>query len=123
MNRTVALLSQHQLSSLVATGVDYCVMILCVSVLGLSPVVAVGLWFFFYRTRWGMLVRAATVDREMLGALGVDVSKLYTQVFIFGSWLAGLGEQRRYGVLLRHQKTPANENQQARAEEVRSGGA
>ncbi|HEX9103406.1 MAG TPA: GtrA family protein [Polyangia bacterium] len=38
MNRTVTLLSQHQLSSLVATGVDYCVMILCVSVFGLSPV-------------------------------------------------------------------------------------
>ena len=60
-------------------------------VLGLSPLVAVGLWLVFYRTRWGMLVRAATVDREMLGALGVDVSKLYTQVFAFGSWLAGLG--------------------------------
>ncbi len=39
VNRTVTLLSQHQLSSLVATGVDYCVMILCVSVFGLSPVV------------------------------------------------------------------------------------
>ncbi len=60
-------------------------------VLGLSPLVAVGLWLIFYRTRWGMLVRAATVDREMLGALGVDVSTLYTQVFVFGSWLAGLG--------------------------------
>ena len=45
-------------------------------VLGLSPLVAVGLWLVFYRTRWGMLVRAATVDREMLGALGVDVSRL-----------------------------------------------
>ena len=45
----------------------------------------------FYRTRWGMLIRAATVDREMLGALGVDVATLYTQVFVFGSWLAGLG--------------------------------
>jgi branched-chain amino acid transport system permease protein len=60
-------------------------------VLGLSPLVAVGLWLVFYRTRWGMLVRAATVDREMLGALGVDVAKLYTQVFAFGSWLAGFG--------------------------------
>jgi branched-chain amino acid transport system permease protein len=60
-------------------------------VLGLAPVVAVGLWAVFYRTRWGMLIRAATVDREMLGALGVDVSRLYTQVFVFGSWLAGLG--------------------------------
>lgn len=38
MNRTVTLLSQHQLSSLVATGVDYCVMIACVSLFGLSPV-------------------------------------------------------------------------------------
>jgi len=47
-------------------------------VLGLSPLVAVGLWLVFYGTRWGMLVRAATIDREMLGALGVDVSKLYT---------------------------------------------
>lgn len=38
VKRTVTLLSQHQLSSLVATGVDYCVMILCVSAFGLSPV-------------------------------------------------------------------------------------
>ena len=60
-------------------------------VLGLAPAVAVALWLIFYRTRWGMLIRAATVDREMLGALGVNVSALYTQVFVFGSWLAGLG--------------------------------
>jgi putative flippase GtrA len=39
VNRTVTLLSQHQLSSLVATGVDYCVMIACVSLFGLSPVI------------------------------------------------------------------------------------
>jgi branched-chain amino acid transport system permease protein len=60
-------------------------------VLALAPAVAVGLWLIFYRTRWGMLIRAATVDREMLGALGVNVAALYTQVFVFGSWLAGLG--------------------------------
>src|SRR4029453_374899 len=60
-------------------------------VLGLAPVVAIALWIVFYRTRWGMLIRAATVDREMLGALGVDGAPLYTQVFIFGSGLAGLG--------------------------------
>jgi putative flippase GtrA len=39
VKRTVTLLSQHQLSSLVATGVDYCVMIACVSLFGLSPVI------------------------------------------------------------------------------------
>jgi len=60
-------------------------------VLALAPIVAVGLWVIFYRTRWGMLIRAATVDREMLGALGVDVATLYTQVFVFGSLLAGFG--------------------------------
>jgi branched-chain amino acid transport system permease protein len=60
-------------------------------VLALAPLVAIGLWLIFYRTRWGMLIRAATVDREMLGALGVDVATLYTQVFVFGSWLAGVG--------------------------------
>ncbi len=38
MNRTVALLSQHQLAALLATGLDYCVMIACVSLFGLSPV-------------------------------------------------------------------------------------
>ena len=60
-------------------------------VLVLAPLVAVGMWMVLYRTRWGMLIRAATVDREMLGALGVNVAALYTQVFVFGSWLAGLG--------------------------------
>ena len=60
-------------------------------VLALAPVVAIGLWLIFYRTRWGTLIRAATVDRDMLGALGVNVAALYTQVFVFGSWLAGVG--------------------------------
>src|ERR1051325_12083414 len=60
-------------------------------VLALAPLTAIALWLVFYRTRWGMLIRAATVDREMLGALGVNVAALYTQVFVFGSWLAGLG--------------------------------
>ncbi|MBI4640420.1 MAG: branched-chain amino acid ABC transporter permease [Candidatus Tectomicrobia bacterium] len=60
-------------------------------VLGLGPSVMLGLWYIFYRTRWGRLIRAATVDREMLGALGVNVSTLLTSVFMFGSWLAGLG--------------------------------
>ncbi len=43
------------------------------------------------RTRFGRLVRAATEDREMLGALGVNQSILFTTVFALGSLLAGLG--------------------------------
>jgi branched-chain amino acid transport system permease protein len=45
----------------------------------------------FHRTRWGTLVRAATQDREMVGALGVNQRMLFTSVFFLGSLLAGLG--------------------------------
>ena len=44
-----------------------------------------------YRTRFGILVRAATQDREMVGALGVNQSLLFTGVFALGAFLAGLG--------------------------------
>jgi branched-chain amino acid transport system permease protein len=57
----------------------------------LGPLVTAGLWLLFYRTRWGVLLRAATADREMVAALGVDQRALFTAVFVFGSWLAGLG--------------------------------
>lgn len=60
-------------------------------ILALGPLLALGLWALFYRTRWGLLVRAAAMDREMLGALGVNVRRLLTATFVFGSWLAGLG--------------------------------
>ena len=55
-----------------------------------SPLVLGGLWLLFNRTRWGILVRAATADREMVGALGVDQARLFTAVFFLGSFLAGL---------------------------------
>lgn len=56
-----------------------------------GPVVLLLLWLLFSRTRWGTLVRAATQDREMVGALGVDQRKLFTTVFALGAALAGLG--------------------------------
>lgn len=49
------------------------------------------IWWLLNRTRWGILVRAATQDREMLAALGVNQSLLFTSVFFLGSFLAGLG--------------------------------
>ena len=57
----------------------------------LGPVVLGALWWLFRRTRWGTLVRAATLDREMVGALGVNQAWLFTTVFFVGSFLAGLG--------------------------------
>jgi branched-chain amino acid transport system permease protein len=56
----------------------------------LGPAVALGLWGLLARTRWGLLVRAATADREMAAALGVDQRRLFTGVFVLGSFLAGL---------------------------------
>src|SRR5262250_118225 len=56
-----------------------------------GPLVALALWVVFHRTRWGVLIRAATQDREMVAALGVDQRRLFTGVFILGSFLAGLG--------------------------------
>jgi branched-chain amino acid transport system permease protein len=58
--------------------------------IGVGFSVAVGLWALLYRTRWGIFVRAATADREMLNALGVNVNGLFTTVFALGSGLAGL---------------------------------
>jgi branched-chain amino acid transport system permease protein len=52
---------------------------------------AIGLWLVLHRTRWGIYVRAATMDRAMLSALGVDTRRLFTTVFALGAGLAGLG--------------------------------
>ena len=56
-----------------------------------GPVVLLGLWLLLTRTRWGLLVRAATQDREMVGALGVNQRWLFTSVFALGTFLAALG--------------------------------
>lgn len=57
----------------------------------IGPVVLGLLWLLLKRTRWGTLIRAATQDREMVGALGVNQSWLFTSVFALGAALAGLG--------------------------------
>jgi len=56
-----------------------------------GPVVLGTLWFLFRRTRWGILVRAATQDRDMVASLGVNQKWLFTSVFAVGVFLAALG--------------------------------
>lgn len=56
----------------------------------IGPLVWLGLWLLLNRTHWGRQVRAATQDREMLGALGVNSVWLFTSVFALGAFLAGL---------------------------------
>lgn len=60
-------------------------------ILVLGPLLAVGLWFLLNRTAVGRVMRAAASDAEMAQALGINVPVLFTGVFMFGSWLAGLG--------------------------------
>src|SRR5258708_20139402 len=57
----------------------------------LGPVIAVVMWLGIDRTRWGRIIRAATQDREMLSALGINVPLVYSGVFVIGSALAGFG--------------------------------
>ena len=60
------------------------------AIIAIGLVVAVGLYLLISRTRLGMQIRAGESDREMIGALGVDIAKLYTLVFSLGAALAGL---------------------------------
>jgi len=60
-------------------------------ILLLGPALALVFWLVLHRARAGRLIRAAVLDREMLGALGVNVGRLYTGVFVLGAFLAGLG--------------------------------
>ena len=57
----------------------------------LGPAVFVALHVLLRHTRFGILIRAATEDREMAGALGVNQRLLFTMVFALGAALAGLG--------------------------------
>ena len=59
--------------------------------IAIGPVVFALLHLLLTRTRWGTLVRAATQDREMAAALGVNQKVLFTVVFAVGAALAGLG--------------------------------
>ncbi|WP_407049855.1 ABC transporter permease [Methyloraptor flagellatus] len=59
--------------------------------IALGPAVLGLLWLVLHRTRWGVLVRAATEDRDMVAALGVNQKWLFTGVFALGTFLAGLG--------------------------------
>ncbi len=56
----------------------------------MSLLVALFLYVVVMRTRLGMLIRAGAANREMAGALGVDIKLLFTLVFALGAALAGL---------------------------------
>lgn len=57
----------------------------------IGPIVLIGLHIVLTGTRFGRLVRAATQDREMVAALGINEAVLFTAVFALGTGIAGLG--------------------------------
>jgi branched-chain amino acid transport system permease protein len=57
----------------------------------IGPLVAIGLWLFTNKTKIGKVARAAAVDREMVGAVGINVSWVFAFAFVLGCFLAGLG--------------------------------
>jgi len=59
-------------------------------IIAVTLVVALLLYFIIMRTRLGMLIRAGASNREMVGALGINIKLLYTLVFGLGAALAGL---------------------------------
>jgi len=69
-------------------GIQYPIYRLLLIAVGL--LVAVGLGLLITKTRIGIQIRAGENDREMIAALGVDISKLYTLIFALGAGLAGL---------------------------------
>lgn len=56
-----------------------------------GPVIAILLWLLVNKTKIGKIARAAAVDREMVGAVGINVSWVFAIVFVIGCLLAGLG--------------------------------
>jgi branched-chain amino acid transport system permease protein len=80
-----------------APGLDGAVVILGRAVpqydlflIAFAPLVLLALHALLTRTRWGLLVRAATQDRDMTAALGIDQARLFSGVFFVGTFLAGL---------------------------------
>jgi branched-chain amino acid transport system permease protein len=69
-------------------GIQYPVYRLAIIVVGI--LVALFLYLLFSRTRLGMRIRAGATNREMIGALGVNIRLLYTLIFGLGTLLAGL---------------------------------
>lgn len=74
--------------SVTLLGSSYPVFRFFVLLVGL--VVCAVLWYLQERTRIGAIVRAGVDDREMVDAVGIDVKKVFTGVFCFGAFLAGL---------------------------------
>ncbi len=74
--------------ALILGGVDLPVYSLVIIAAGL--LIAVGVWIAVEKTRLGLLVRAAAIDRQMLATLGINVPRVFTFTYAVGTCLAGV---------------------------------
>lgn len=68
-------------------------------IIGLALVIGLGLYLLQYRSRMGAIIRAGVDDREMAGAIGIDINRAFTALFVLGSALAGLAGVTAAGLL------------------------
>jgi branched-chain amino acid transport system permease protein len=59
-------------------------------ILGIAVFIGLGLWFLLQRTKVGAAVRAGVDDRETVSALGIDIHRIFTAVFVLSAFLAGV---------------------------------
>ncbi|WP_100401009.1 branched-chain amino acid ABC transporter permease [Bacillus sp. FJAT-44742] len=60
-------------------------------IIGVGIAIAFMLWWVQNKTKWGAIIRAGLSDREMIGALGININLVFTIVFVSGGILAGFG--------------------------------
>jgi branched-chain amino acid transport system permease protein len=70
-------------------GADFPTYYVLIIIIGI--LFAVGLWVMFEKTKLGMIFRAIISDREMVDTLGINVTLLYSVMFMVGVWMSGLG--------------------------------
>jgi branched-chain amino acid transport system permease protein len=68
-------------------------------VIGVAIAVGIALAVIQTKTRVGAIVRAGVDDREIIGAMGINISWIFTGMFVFGAALASLGGTIGSGVL------------------------
>lgn len=59
-------------------------------ILILAIIICIALWFFLKKTKVGITIRAGIDNSEMVNALGIDVEKIFTYVFVISGFLAGI---------------------------------
>ncbi|KAA0259362.1 branched-chain amino acid ABC transporter permease [Deferribacter autotrophicus] len=57
----------------------------------IGPLIGLSLLMFFKFTKYGKMIRASALDKEMAEGVGINVSFVFTSVFAFGTWLSALG--------------------------------